>query len=914
MDELIRAHRLLCTRFVQEELFRNLIGGPRSDINAVMAYLRRPVESRFPVSLFLDPLYYAAQHQLPAGEDPLLHFLDRGLPALLSPHPLIDLRYITSREPLLMGSPISIDGLMDVLDHDLTDPSPYFDLDFYATQFGGPRGHAAPSGGLLRHFLSAGALEGKLPNPFLDPAWYQAQHADVPAHPYAALWHFIILGDAALRSPGPNFDSNLYRQRYTDVAQSGLPPLLHYLVHGRKEGRQATAERDTLLPTQLRPIGQALPADAASLMAADRDMRARIAEARQARKDQVRAKPPSLHLHKPVPPDKLRFKPAKNPRVSVLIPVYNEPALTLACLQSLAASKPGLAVQIVLADDASTDPAITDLSRIAGLTVIRHASNQGFLRSCNLAFSACRGEYLLLLNNDTELAPDAIARLAAALDADPGLAAVAPKLIYPDGRLQEAGCAIRPDGTSIMIGLFADPTEAGFNRDRDIAYGSGAALMIRRSLIEAPLFDEAFSPAYCEDVDLCLRLTKAGHRIGYVHQAVVVHHLSASSSPAHEALRRQTIARNQQLLQARWGERLRAMDATRVLAFFLPQFHPTPENDLWWGPGFTEWTNVARAQPSYEGHYQPHLPADLGFYDLRLAETLAAQAALARRYGVSGFVFYHYHFGDRRVLHRPLSVLRDNPAIDLRFCLCWANENWTRHWDGGSREILLEQRNDDATIDAMLAEIIAHASDRRAITVEGCPLFLVYRVLNLRDASSFAARARAAFRAAGFAGVHLVYVESMEVIGTGLTPTDLGFDAAVEFPPHGQAVPASDSPDIIKPGWTGYRYDYPQTICRFATRDSVAYPRYPTVFPSWDNTPRQRLMGSSFDGATPEAFRVYVEEKLAEIRNFHTGDRRLLFVNAWNEWAEGAHLEPDSGYGHRWLEALRGALEAQITA
>jgi hypothetical protein len=518
---------------------------------------------------------------------------------------------------------------------------------------------------------------------------------------------------------------------------------------------------------------------------------------------------------------------------------------------------------------------------------------------------------VLLLNNDTQVQPGAIAALMAALDADPALGAAGPKLLYPNGRLQEAGCFLRPNGESGMVGLFADPAEGSYCRDRDVAYCSGAALMLRRSALGDTLFDEAYSPAYCEDADLCLRLIEAGHRVRYVHQAVVVHHLSVSSNRDSVARKLRGIARNQHHLQAKWGERLRRMDEVRVLAFFLPQFHPTPENDLWWGTGFTEWTNVVKAQPSYAGHYQPHLPADLGFYDLRNAETLAAQSALAARYGVEGFVMYYYNFGSRRVLHRPLQVLRDNPDIAMRFCLCWANENWTKHWDGGSREILLEQRYDAATIQSIIDDVVDHASDPRAITVDGKPLFLVYRPLKLPDPRAFADACRAGFAAAGFAGVHLVYVESMEAVDAQVSPADLGFDACVEFPPHGRAVAATDSPEVIKEGWSGYRYDYPATVLGFVARDGVPYPRYPAVFPGWDNTARQPGFGSSFDHATPEAFAVYVAEKIEEIRAFHMGEARLLFVNAWNEWAEGAHLEPDTGYGHRWLEALRAAVEAK---
>jgi len=147
--------------------------------------------------------------------------------------------------------------------------------------------------------------------------------------------------------------------------------------------------------------------------------------------------------------------------------------------------------------------------------------------------------------------------------------------------------------------------------------------------------------------------------------------------------------------------------------------------------------------------------------------------------------------------------------------------------------------------------------------------------------------------------------------GQRLRPLDIGFDAAVEFPPHGRAVPAEDAAEIIKPGWSGYRYDYESTMLAFLERPGVAWRRYPAVFPGWDNTPRQPLRGTSFDGATPEAFRFAVERKIEQMRGFLVGEERLLFVNAWNEWAEGAHLEPDSGFGHRWLEALRDALEAR---
>jgi lipopolysaccharide biosynthesis protein len=351
------------------------------------------------------------------------------------------------------------------------------------------------------------------------------------------------------------------------------------------------------------------------------------------------------------------------------------------------------------------------------------------------------------------------------------------------------------------------------------------------------------------------------------------------------------------------------MNKVRPIAFYLPQFHPTPENDFYWGQGFTEWTNVTRAAPAYVGHYQPHLPADLGFYDLRVKQIMERQASLARRYGISGFCVYYYNFGRRRALDQAFEAVVSDTSIDFPYCVCWANENWTRHWDGGSRELIFEQQYDEHTVLAVIQDAVRYASDPRYILVTGKPLFLVYRALLLTDPMHFATLCRAKFRQAGFKDVYLVYVESMETAEKRPRPSDLGFDACVEFPPQGLAVPAAKTAEkIVREGFVGVRYDYEATVLESVSRPSVNYKRHPCVFPSWDNTPRQPLRGDSFVHATPEAFQVYVEEKLDEVIQQFVGDERLLFINAWNEWAEGTHLEPDQMFGHRWLEAIRDAL------
>ncbi len=914
MSTLMEAHRALCSAFVNEELFRNALGAGRSDLGTVARYLSIPVQERPALSVYLDPFFYVATNPDVAagGFDPLLHFIRVGLAELRAPHPLIDLRFITGRDPSVLGETPQIELLSDPLDYDLCQPSAYFDPEFYRRQLG-PN---APGSGMLRDFMLHGVAAGRVPNAWLQPAWYARNNADSPQDAYAAMRHFIMVGDPEGRPAGLDFDGLMYWSRYRDVAEAKVAPLRHFLTQGLDEGRQATMvgrARPAALPDDGLEPGAPLPYDAAEAQAVDADLRARIAAMRQNAKDRVRATPPPLLASRNPAAEiaAMRFPPAPAPVLSILIPMFNELDFTVECLSSLVAHGPAVPYEVIVADDCSTDPRVAALGAVPNLTVVRQAANAGFIANCNAAFAHCRGRYVLLLNNDTQVLAGALDRMAAALDADPQLGAVGPKLIYPNGRVQEAGCFIRPNGETGMVGLFAQADDGGTCHDRDVTYCSGACLMLRRSAVGDTLFDTAYSPAYCEDADLCLRLLAAGHRVRYLHGAVVVHHLSVSSNRQSITRKLRSITRNQQTLSERWGDMLGRLDRVRTIAFHLPQFHPTPENDLWWGPGFTEWTNVAKARPGYAGQYQPHLPADLGFYDLRGADALRRQAELAARYGIEGFCVYYYNFGARRVLSRPIEVVLANPDIDFHWCLCWANENWTRHWDGGSRKILLEQSYDQATLDSIIADGVAQAADPRYLKVDGRPLFLVYRPMLLPDAPAFAQACRAAFEAAGFPGVRLVYVESMEAVDLGIRPADMGFDASVEFPPQGRAVLATTPAEIRRPGWLGLRYDYIQTVLAFVGRDSVPYRRYPAVFPSWDNTARQPQAGTSFDGACPEAFRVYVEEKIDEVRNYLVGEDRLLFVNAWNEWAEGAHLEPDTGYGHRWLEALRDATTAK---
>lgn len=222
------------------------------------------------------------------------------------------------------------------------------------------------------------------------------------------------------------------------------------------------------------------------------------------------------------------------------------------------------------------------------------------------------------------------------------------------------------------------------------------------------------------------------------------------------------------------------MTKAKLIAFYLPQYHPIPENSAWWGTGFTEWKNVSKALPLFKGHYQPHLPADLGFYDLRLPEARIAQADLAREYGIHGFCYYHYWFNGRRILERPFNEVLASGSPDFPFCLCWANENWTRTWDGGSADILLQQDYSDEDDRNHIRSLLPALADSRYIRVDGKPLILIYRTELLPNPERTSDIWRSESYTAGIGELYLARVESFT---SGIEPASIGFDAAVEFAP-----------------------------------------------------------------------------------------------------------------------------------
>lgn len=363
----------------------------------------------------------------------------------------------------------------------------------------------------------------------------------------------------------------------------------------------------------------------------------------------------------------------------------------------------------------------------------------------------------------------------------------------------------------------------------------------------------------------------------------------------------------------------------KVLAFVLPQFHRIPENDEWWGEGFTEWTNVRKATPLFAGHYQPRVPVDAQYYDLLDPDVQDRQAALARQYGLYGFCYYHYWFSGRRLLEKPVELLLQRGKPDLPFCLAWANEPWTRAWDGGEHQVLMPQAYSDESDWRRHFEYLLPAfRDPRYIRVDGKPMFLIYRSASIDVCAPMLKLWRELAQQSGLAGLHIVGM----LTGFDRDPRPEIFDAFAEFEPmftirHGLPYWLRKREKWIRRLATAARritgrvarplnsHDYASLWRAIASR-SLPPRTYPGAFVDWDNSPRRGLERSlilrNFDR------RAFERGVRAQVRKAREAGAEFLFVNAWNEWAEGAYLEPDEERGLLFLEAIRAATSGENKA
>ncbi len=351
-------------------------------------------------------------------------------------------------------------------------------------------------------------------------------------------------------------------------------------------------------------------------------------------------------------------------------------------------------------------------------------------------------------------------------------------------------------------------------------------------------------------------------------------------------------------------------DSVRLLAWYLPQFHPIGENDAAWGLGFTEWSNVAAARPRFAGHHQPCLPGALGFYDLRRKETMQEQMFLAKHAGIYGFILHHYWFAGQAVLREPLEHLRQNSDLDFPFCLSWANEAWTRRWDGGSQDVIIAQQYSPKDDLDFIHDISWALRDRRYIRFQGKPMLGIYRPGLLPDVASTLQRWREYCRLEGIGEIFIFSVLSFE--NTPSQSKRYGFDGTIEFPPFGITT-SNMASSITKLDYSGAVYSYTEARDFFinATRHPSGPVKFRGVMPGWDNSARSET-GKFFVDATPEGYSSWLEKTSGLAEQDTYGGEKYIAINAWNEWAEGAYLEPDARQGFAVLNATAQAITCDV--
>lgn len=353
----------------------------------------------------------------------------------------------------------------------------------------------------------------------------------------------------------------------------------------------------------------------------------------------------------------------------------------------------------------------------------------------------------------------------------------------------------------------------------------------------------------------------------------------------------------------------------KALAVVLPQFHPIPENDKWWGKGFTEWTNVVKAKPRFKGHYQPHLPADLGFYDLRLAQSRAEQAQLALDHGIHGLCYHHYWFNGKQLIEYPVNELLRLKEPNVPFMLCWANENWTRRWDGLDQEVLIEQNynaDDHRNHAKWLCENVF--SDSRYIKVNGKPFFLFFNSDIIPNIEKTITIWREEVKKHGFPDIYLGGVRTAE--GKIENASKIGFDVMIEWQPDWKNLfepPTLFDRILTKIGLGKNRreMDYSYVVDKMLAKKKPTDKHYQCIMPSWDNSARRKNNPFIINNSTPEKYKYWLE-KICEKSENYSDEENFVFINAMNEWAEGNHLEPDQKWGTQYLEKTKEVLSKYL--
>lgn len=732
----------------------------------------------------------------------------------------------------------------------------------------------------ITHYVRHGGREGRKPSPLFDSRFYLDSNPDVAKARMNPLVHFLRFGAAEGRDPNPMFDTRFYLAQNPYVGWAGINPLKHYLRVGAETGRSPHPDfdGDWYLQTYDPELGPGANALAHYLEVgrhAGRHPSARSARLSHGEVDTAVV----LHL----------YYPDLWPQIRTY-------------LQNLGA---GFDLFVSLSKETGAGAAAQIHSDYPE-AVICFYENRGrdiapfleFLRDPRIE------KYRYVCKIHSKRSPHRV-------DGDRWRAHLLQKLLGAPLIVNEIRRIFDQDSRVGIVGpasqLDASEESWGSNQERMRELVERMDLSSER--LDLEFFAGSmfwFRPAALRPLrKLGLRVhdfeTERGQLDGTLHHAIErIFNLVTRS----EGFRIVPFEGPGRL--PRPSGRARRF---RLIAFYLPQYHPIPENDRWWGSGFTEWTNVANARPLYSGHLQPRIPKDLGFYDLRVPETRAAQAQLAQRYGIHGFCYYYYWFDGKKLLERPLAETLASGRPDFPFCICWANESWTRRWDGQEQDVLIQQSYSPDGNLRFIRDVIPILKDRRYIRYEGKPLLAVYRAKEIPDVEETLEMWRRECRAQGVGEIHLCAVRFYDIVDVHT----LGFDAAIDFPPHHLNVEdVSHSLPGLSPEFDGLIYDYETEAQKSLERCGHGYehPAHRGVMLAWDNTARRGRSAHVAHGATPAAYRRWLRGVMEQELEFNRSPESLIFINAWNEWGEGAALEPDMHFGSGFLEATRDALRS----
>jgi lipopolysaccharide biosynthesis protein len=372
----------------------------------------------------------------------------------------------------------------------------------------------------------------------------------------------------------------------------------------------------------------------------------------------------------------------------------------------------------------------------------------------------------------------------------------------------------------------------------------------------------------------------------------------------------------------RWNTKGRKF-IMRFISFYLPQYHPIPENDFWWGKGFTDWVNVKKCNPRFSSHYQPHIPSELGYYDLRDQAVRSAQAHLASTFGIDAFCYYHYWFNGKRLLNKPFDAVISTKTPNFPFCLCWANENWTRIWDGKENKTLIGQQYSMADNKTHIEWLCRIFKDKRYLCINGKPIFLIYRTDKITNFSEMILLWKRYVKRAGFPGLYLCAVRSNFPQKDGIELIEQGVDAIIDFQPNKRDYPngplgaykflGSLNRKVVKyinlltfknkqiaQRYLNRRISYNKLAKNSLRTLPLNYKYFPCVFPSWDNSARHEI-ATIIQNNNPDDYGIWLQQA-ADFATKYPEEEQIVFINAWNEWAEGCHLEPDLRFGRAFLE------------